>query len=94
MPIDVYAAMGALVRAEAARRSTVPAQSDASAPPVEPPESVPVSTPPRTGAPPRTTAPPRPARSPRTAAPGPVPRRIGFLRSLRMAWRDVWGTCR
>ncbi|RNG11837.1 hypothetical protein, partial [Streptomyces botrytidirepellens] len=61
MPIDVYAAMGALVRAEAARRSTVPAQSDAAAHPVEPPEAVPVSTP-------RTGAPPGAARSPRTAA--------------------------
>ncbi|WP_421106188.1 hypothetical protein [Streptomyces sp. NEAU-S77] len=87
MPIDVYAAMGALVRAEAARRSTVPAQSDAAAPPVEPPEAVPVSTP-------RTGAPPGAARSPRAAAPAPAPRRTGFLWSLRTAWRDVWGMCR
>ncbi|MGR3932127.1 hypothetical protein [Streptomyces sp. BRA346] len=90
MPIDVYAAMGALVRAEAARRSTVPtqsAQSDAAAYPVEPPEAVPVSTP-------RTGAPPGAARSPRTAAPAPAPRRTGFLWSLRTAWRNVWGMCR
>jgi len=101
MPIDVYAAMGALVRAEAARSSTVPvpAQSDASAPPAEPPGTVPVSTP-RTGSPPRKPVPPRTAASPhaaaslRTARPGPVPRRTGFLRTLRMAWRDVWGMCR
>lgn len=87
MPIDVYAAMGALVRAEAARRSTVPAQSDASAPPIEPPEAVPVSTP-------RPSVPPRPARPPRATAPGPVPRVTAVLRSLRTAWRDVWGMCR
>lgn len=87
MPIDVYAAMGALVRAEAARPSTVPAQSDATAPPIEPPEAVPVSTP-------HDPEPPRAALSPRTAAPGPVPRRTGFLQALRMAWRNVWGICR
>ena len=87
MPIDVYAAMGALVRAEAARRSTVPAQSDVSAPPIEPPEAVPVSTS-------RTAAPPRTARPLPTTASRPVPRRTGFLRFLRTAWRDVWGMCR
>ncbi|WP_063734767.1 hypothetical protein [Streptomyces sp. RTd22] len=90
MPIDVYAAMGALVRAEAARRSTVPvpAQPDASGHPVDPPAPVPASTTPRTGAPPGAV------RSPRTAAPAPAPRRAGFLWSLRTAWRDVWGMCR
>ncbi|WP_055552425.1 hypothetical protein [Streptomyces sp. NBRC 110028] len=95
MPIDVYAAMGALVRAEAARRSTVPAQSDATAPPIEPPEAVPVPVPaPPASAPPRTAASPPVARPPRTAVHAPVPRRGGFLRSLRTAWRDVWGVCR
>ncbi|QLH26160.1 hypothetical protein [Streptomyces sp. Rer75] len=84
MPIDVYAAMGALVRAEAARRSTVPAQSDAAAPPHRD----------RRGVHPRTGAPPGAARSPRAAAPAPAPRRTGFLWSLRTAWRDVWGMCR
>jgi hypothetical protein len=94
MPIDVYAAMGALVRAEAAHRSTVPAQSDASAPPVEPPEAVPVSTS-RAAEPPRTAGPSRSAVPPRTAVPAPEPRRrTAFLRVLRTAWRDVWGMCR
>jgi hypothetical protein len=94
MPIDVYAAMGALVRAEAAHRSTVPAQSDASAPPAEPPEAVPVSTP-RTAGPGRGAAPPRTAVPSPAAAPTPVPpRRTAFLRALRTAWRDVWGMCR
>ncbi|MEU1805631.1 hypothetical protein [Streptomyces sp. NPDC019937] len=93
MPIDVYAAMGALVRAEAARRSTVPAQSDATAPPIEPSEAVPVPAPPAS-VPPRTAASPPAARPPRTAVTAPVPRRGGFLRSLRTAWRDVWGMCR
>ncbi|MGW2331965.1 hypothetical protein ACWC5C_40290 [Streptomyces sp. NPDC001700] len=87
MPIDVYAAMGALVRAEAARPSAVPAQSDATAPPVEPPEAAPVATP-------HDPAPPGAALSSRTAAPGPVRRRTGFLEALRMAWRSVWGICR